>query len=43
LAPNVTFAGLRDMIEKGRLDPLRVFAEACRAELSGRYRSLRNG
>ena len=43
LGPNVTFAELRDMIEKGRLDPLRVFAEACRAELSGRYRSLRNG
>src|SRR5205823_9057130 len=35
LEPNVTFAELRGMIEKGRLDPLRVFAEACRAELSG--------
>ena len=43
LGSNVNFAELRDMIEKGRLDPLRVFAEACRAELSGRYRSLRNG
>jgi hypothetical protein len=42
LGPNVTFAGLRDMIEKGGLDPLRVFAEACRAELLGRYRSLRS-
>ncbi|HEY1433651.1 MAG TPA: hypothetical protein VGF39_18770 [Stellaceae bacterium] len=43
LAPNVTFAELRDMVEKGRLDPLRVFAEACRAELLGRYGSLRSG
>jgi hypothetical protein len=43
LAPNVTFPELRDMMEQGRLDPLRVFAEACRAELSGRFGSLRNG
>jgi hypothetical protein len=43
LGPNVTFPELRDMMEQGRLDPLRVFAEACRAELLGRYRSLRNG
>jgi hypothetical protein len=42
LAPNVTFPELRDMMEQGRLDPLRVFAEACRTELLGRYRSLRN-
>src|SRR5437763_6749886 len=42
LGPNVTFAELRDMIEQGLLDPLRVFAEACRAELLGRYRSLRH-
>ena len=41
LAPNVSFPELRDLAEKGRLDPLRVFAEACRAELSGRYRSLK--
>jgi hypothetical protein len=43
LAPNVTFPELRDMMEQGRLDPLRVFAEACRAELSGRFGSLRTG
>src|SRR5271165_2772915 len=36
LAPNVSFPELRDMMEKGQLDPLRVFAEACRAELIGR-------
>ncbi len=43
LAPNLTFAELRDMVEQGRLDPLRVFAEACRAELRGGYGSLRTG
>ena len=43
LGPNVTFSEMRNLIESGRLDPLRVFAEACRAELLGRYRSLRDG
>lgn len=43
LAPNVTFPELRDMVEQGRLDPLRLFAEACRAELLGRYGSFRTG
>ena len=43
LGPNVTFSELRNLIESGRLDPLRGFAEACRAELLGRYRSLRDG
>jgi hypothetical protein len=38
LAPNVTFLELRDIFEKGRLDPLRIFAEACRAEFLGRFR-----
>ena len=36
LAPNVSFPELRDLEEKGGLDPLRVFAEACRAEFLGR-------
>ena len=40
LAPNVTFPELRDLSEKGRLDPLRVFAEACRAEFLGRFALL---
>jgi hypothetical protein len=40
LAPNVTFPELRDLAEKGRLDPLRVFAEACRAEFLGRFALL---
>jgi hypothetical protein len=43
LGPNVTFSEMRNLIESGRLDPLRVFAEGCRAELLGRYRSLRDG
>ncbi len=40
LAPNVTFPELRDLAGKGRLDPLRVFAEACRAEFLGRFALL---
>jgi hypothetical protein len=35
LAPNVSFPELRDLMEKGQLDPLRIFGEACRAELRG--------
>jgi len=37
LAPNVTVSELRDLMEKGRLDPLRVFSDACRAEFVGRF------
>jgi hemolysin activation/secretion protein len=37
LAPNVTVSELRDLMDKGRLDPLRVFSEACRAEFVGRF------
>jgi hypothetical protein len=40
LAPNVTFPELPEMLEKGWLDPLRVFAEACRAEFLGRFALL---
>jgi hypothetical protein len=36
----VTFPELRDLAEKGRLDPLRVFAEACRAEFLDRFALL---
>ncbi len=41
LAPNVSFSELRDLME--RLDPLRVFAEACRAELRGTSFPLSSG
>jgi hypothetical protein len=37
LAPNVGVSELRDLMDKGRLDPLRVFSEACRAEFIGRF------
>jgi hypothetical protein len=37
LAPNVTVTELRDLMDKGRLDPLRVFSDACRAEFVGRF------
>jgi len=43
LAPNVTFPELREMMEKGQLDPLRVFAEACRAEFRGTSPPLSSG
>jgi hypothetical protein len=36
-APNVTVSELRDLMDKGRLDPLRVFSEGCRAEFVGRF------
>ena len=36
LAPNVTVSDLCDLMNKGRLDPLHVFSEACRAEFVGR-------
>ena len=36
LGPNVSFPELRDLLDKDRLDPLRVFAEACRAEFLSR-------
>ena len=36
LAPNKTFPQLRDMVNRGALDPLRDFSEACREEL-GRF------
>ena len=36
LAPNKTFPELRDMVNRGALDPLRDFSEACREEL-GRF------
>jgi hypothetical protein len=34
LAPNKTFPELRDMVNRGALDPLRDFSEACREELA---------
>jgi hypothetical protein len=37
LAPNVTVSELRDLMDKGRLDPLRVFSDACRVEFVGRF------
>ena len=37
LASNVTVSDLRDLMEKGRLDPLRVFSESCRAEFLGHF------
>ena len=43
LAPNVTFPELSEMMEKGQLDPLRVFAEACRAEFRGTSPPLSSG
>jgi hypothetical protein len=43
LAPNLTFPELREMMEKGQLDPLRVFAEACRAEFRGTSPPLSSG
>jgi len=33
LAPNKTFPELRDMVNKGAIDPLRDFSEACRDDL----------
>ena len=36
LAPNKTFPELRDLVNRGALDPLRDFSEACREEL-GRF------
>jgi hypothetical protein len=33
LAPNKTFPELRDMVNKGAIDPLRDFSEASREEL----------
>jgi hypothetical protein len=33
LAPNKTFPELRDMVNRGAVDPLRDFSEACREEL----------
>ncbi len=36
LAPNKTFPQLRDMVNRGALDPLRDFSEVCREEL-GRF------
>jgi hypothetical protein len=40
LAPNVTLPELRDMMDKGRLDPFRFFAEACRGEILARFALL---
>jgi hypothetical protein len=40
LAPNLALPELRGMMEKGWLDPLRVFGEACRAEFLGRFALL---
>ena len=36
LAPNATVSDLCDLMDKGRLDPLHAFSEACRAEFVGR-------
>ena len=33
--PNKTFLQVRDMVNSHSIDPLRAFAEACRAELQG--------
>ena len=43
LAPNVSLPELRGMMDKEQLDPLRVFAEACRAELRGTSFPLSSG
>jgi|SRR5271166_2260023 len=43
LAPNLPLPELREMMAKGRLDPLRDFAEACRAEFLGRFTLPRGG
>jgi hypothetical protein len=40
LAPNVTVSDLRELLVKGRLDPLHVFSEACRAEFVGRFAAI---
>jgi hypothetical protein len=40
MAPNVTVSELRDLMDKGRLDPLRVFSEACRGEFVGRFAAI---
>ena len=40
LSPNVAVSELRDLLDKGRLDPLRVFSEACRAEFVGRFAAI---
>jgi hypothetical protein len=37
LAPNASVSDLRDLMDEGQLDPLRVFSEACRAEFVGRF------
>jgi hypothetical protein len=40
MAPNVTVSELRDLMDTGRLDPLRGFSEACRAEFVGHFAAV---
>jgi hypothetical protein len=40
LAPNAAVSDLHNLMDKGRLDPLRVFSEACRAEFVGRFAAV---